>query len=279
MNRRALLRLLAASAPAASGIGLWPSRLLAEAQGAGLIAANVCSLMPEVTEGPYYIDPGLVRSDITEGLPGVPMTMRMQVVTADCEPIKGARVDIWHCDAQGNYSGFAAQGSDGTNDTEDQTFLRGTQLSDDQGQVGFQTIYPGWYRGRTTHIHFKVFLDQANVLTGQIFFADALSQYIFDSAPDYARSGERDTFNRTDNIAAEAGDGAYAHVAEQPLGYDAALVIGVSPDAVSTASGHPTGGPPPGPPPGGDGPPDAMRQDRGGESLSDPASLIPPFQS
>lgn len=245
-HRRDLLKLLAVAGPAAAGVGIWPVALRAEAASAGLIAPNVCALMPEVTEGPYYIDPELLRADIREDRMGIPMTMRFQIVDASCAPVAGARVDIWHCDAQGNYSGFAGQGSDTTEDTGGQTFLRGTQTTDDRGLVAFRTIYPGWYRGRTTHIHFKVFLDDATLLTGQAFFPDALSQYLFDNAPDYAgRSAPRDTLNATDGIAAQAGEGAYVHIAEQAGGYDAALVVGVSRDARSGEGRGPAGDPPP----------------------------------
>lgn len=232
-NRRELLRLLAASAPAVAGIGLWPSSLLAEAEGAGLIAANVCRLTPEATEGPFYIDPHLVRSDIREDRGGVPMTMRVQVVTGDCRPIKGARVDLWHCDAQGNYSGFASQGS---HSTRGQTFLRGTQISGDVGEVAFQTIFPGWYRGRTTHMHFKVILGRDAVLTGQIFFPDSLSQYVFENAAQYGRNSAQDTTNADDWIAIEVGEGAYASVRERSDGYDASLVVAVDYDSQQAAS-------------------------------------------
>lgn len=272
-NRRDLLKVLAASGPAVMGFGMWPTALRAEAAAAGLISPNVCTLLPEVTEGPYYIDPGLVRADIREDRAGIPLTMRMQVVDAACAALEGARVDIWHCDAQGNYSGFAGQGSDTTADTSDQTFLRGTQMTDAQGLVAFQTIYPGWYRGRTTHIHFKVFLDQATLLTGQIFFPDALSQYLYDNAPDYGgRSDQRDTLNAGDSIAAQAGEGAYAHIAEQSAGYDAALVVGVSREARSdqTQAGRPQGGPAPS---GGAGGPAGGPSE--GAASFDPAKLIP----
>lgn len=251
-TRRALLASLAAS-PAVM-LGARPS--LAQetaAAGAGLISPNVCMLATEVTEGPYYIDPELVRSDITEGKEGVTLEMVIQVVDAACQPLAGARVDIWHCDAQGNYSGYANQGSDGTLDTSAETFLRGTQLADDQGVVTFRTIYPGWYRGRTTHIHHKVFLDETNVLTGQIFFPDALSQYLYDNVPPYNdRASARDTVNSNDGIAKQAGEGAYAGLREAGDRYVATLVIGVDPTAVSEGGGP---GGPGGPPPGGDGQP------------------------
>ncbi len=259
-SRRALLTGLAVSPIAVAGIGSFSGTARAQAQAAGLISPNVCMVMPEVTEGPYYLDEQLVRADITEDREGVPMRLRLQVVTADCTPVEGARVDVWHCDAVGNYSGYATQGSDGTNDTSEQSFLRGTQMTGADGVAEFRSIYPGWYRGRTTHVHYKVFLDERTVLTSQIFFPDALSQYLFQSvAPYNDRSGaERDTMNSNDGIAKQAGEGAYAAIREQYDYYDAALVVGIDPEATSSESGMGAGGPAGGPPASGerqDGPP------------------------
>ena len=251
-SRRGLLRALAA-APVAATFPMAVRAQDAAASAAGLISSSVCLVMPETTEGPYYIDPELVRADIREDKTGVPLAMKIQVVDANCQPIAGARVDIWHCDAQGNYSGYANQGSDGTLNTEGQTFLRGTLIADDSGIVDFTTIYPGWYRGRTTHIHYKVFLDETTVLTSQIFFPDALSQYLFENAADYVRDGTRDTVNKNDSIAQDAGDGAYCYIKEQSDGYVAALVVGVNPDAVSSEGAM--GGAPMSPPPDGGQPP------------------------
>ncbi|MGE4324361.1 MAG: intradiol ring-cleavage dioxygenase [Sphingobium sp.] len=197
----------------------------------GLISGNVCAVMPETTEGPYYIDPKLVRRDITEGRPGLKLRMQLQVVTADCLPVANARVDIWQCDARGDYSGYADMGPDRANDTTGQTFLRGTQMTDGNGIVAFDTIYPGWYRGRTTHIHYKVFLDRKTVLTSQIFFPDALSEYIYLKNPAYARDETRDTVNGVDGIAGQAGQGAYCAIREQKTRYVAALVVGIDPKA------------------------------------------------
>lgn len=253
-TRRNLLAGFAASPVAATGVGVFPKAARAEARAAGLITPNVCMMLPDVTEGPYYLDDNLLRTEIAEDRDGVPLRLRMQVVTADCEPIAGARVDLWHCDAQGNYSGFAKQGGAGPEDTSDATFLRGTQITGDDGVAAFRTIYPGWYRGRTTHIHYKVFLDKATVLTSQIFFPDALSQYLYQAVPPYnARDDERDTTNGNDGIARQAGEGAFAAVREQQDHYDAMLVVGVDRDAVSSdaTSGGPgeeqpegMGGPP-----------------------------------
>jgi protocatechuate 3,4-dioxygenase beta subunit len=230
-TRRALLACLAASPAVMLGTRPLAAQQTAAAA-AGLISSNVCLLATGTTAGPYYTDPGLVRSDITEGKDGVAMDMVIQVVDASCQPIAGARVDIWHCDALGNYSGYANQGSDRTLDTSAETFLRGTQMADEQGIVTFKSVYPGWYRGRTTHIHHKVFIDETNVLTGQIFFPDALSQYLYDNVPPYNdRRAARETMNGNDRIAEEAGEGSYAAVREAGDRYVATLVIGVDPEA------------------------------------------------
>lgn len=232
-TRRALLAALAAAPAAMLGTRATLAQEAAAAK-AGLIAANVCLLGVETTEGPFYLEPSLIRRDVTEGRPGAALELAVQVVDAACRPMPGARVDIWHCDALGNYSGYAHQGSE---NTSGQTFLRGTQMADARGIVTFSTIYPGWYPGRTTHIHHKVFLDRRNVLTGQIFFPDALSQRIYGSVQPYSsRGAERDTFNEGDGIARRAGRGAFAAVEAEGDRYRASLVIGVDPDAVSRSA-------------------------------------------
>ena len=279
-TRRALLASLAASPAVMLGARPTVAQETAAA-GAGLISPNVCMLATEVTEGPYYTDPELVRADITEGKEGVALEMTIQIVDASCQPLPGARVDIWHCDAQGNYSGYANQGSDGMLDTSAETFLRGTQVADDRGIVTFQTIYPGWYRGRTTHIHHKVFLDETNVLTGQIFFPDALSQYLYDNVPPYNdRTSARDTVNANDFIAEEAGEGAYAGVREAGNRYVATLVIGVDPTAVSEGGrpGGPGGDGQPGEPPPEGGPPPGQGEAPPGQpggAAAEPTTLVP----
>lgn len=207
-----------------------PTALRAEADQAGLISTDVCMLQPELTEGPFYIDPDLIRSDITEGRAGLPMTLRLQVVSADCAPVAGARVDVWHCDAQGGYSGVENLG--GGPDTRGQTFLRGAQVTDAAGVVAFQTIFPGWYPGRTTHAHYKVILAGGAVLTSQIFFDEAVTQSIYDDHAAYARPTARDVANEDDTIAGRAGSGAYARVrmTEPDGAMEAALVVGVAPE-------------------------------------------------
>jgi protocatechuate 3,4-dioxygenase beta subunit len=205
-----------------------------------LMDADVCVIVPEVTEGPYYFDPALLRTDITEGRPGVPLTLKMQVVDQTCNPIANARVDVWHCDAAGIYSGY--------NGYEGETFMRGTQIADADGMVTFATVYPGWYRGRTTHIHFKVFLDETTVLTGQIFFPDDVSEQVYATVAPYTARPNRDTFNDEDRIAQQAGAASVASVEQTAEAYAAALIVGVDPSAVSTGQigfrGGPGGTPP-----------------------------------
>jgi protocatechuate 3,4-dioxygenase beta subunit len=236
-SRRRALTLIAVTA--AGGIFL-PQRLFAQGAGANLLpGADVCVLVPEVTEGPYYFDPALVRNDITEGKPGAPLLVRLQVVDAACQPQANARVDIWHCDASGLYSGYANQTGGVT--TVGETFLRGTLFTDGNGTVEFASIYPGWYPGRTTHIHFKVFLDERNVLTGQIFFPEDLNNAIYASHPDYVRTATRGTFNANDGIARQAGEASIAAMTQDGETYLAQLIVGIDPNATSAGFGAPGG--------------------------------------
>lgn len=261
VSRRAALAGLAGSAAVVAGGGHAAAAASSEPATSTPVpgSANVCRMMPRMVEGPFYFDPDLVREDITEGRPGVPLKLLLQVVEgATCQPIPGARVDVWHCDATGQYSGYDGQGDDRGISTKGEKFLRGTQTTNAAGEVAFKTIYPGWYRGRTTHIHFKVLLDENAMLTGQMYFPDALSEYIFTTiAPYTERAAKRDTLNSTDWIAGADGDHvSFASIREEADAYVATLVIGVD----RAAGPEPTGfGRPPGPPPGGPGgPPPGM---------------------
>src|SRR5258707_51779 len=123
-----------------------------------------CILTPASVAGPFYFDPKLERADITEGHPGAPLRMRFMVMdAATCVPIPRARVDVWHTRADGFYSGYPGQGDNRRIDTTGGTFMRGTQFSDAHGETEFRSVYPGWYRGRTTHVHFKIFIDDRNM--------------------------------------------------------------------------------------------------------------------
>jgi protocatechuate 3,4-dioxygenase beta subunit len=161
-----------------------------------------CALYPQQTPGPFYLDLDLVRSDITEGKPGTLLTLEIQVVGESCAPIRDAIVDVWQCDAAGVYAGFAGQL--GGLDTTGQTFLRGSQITDADGRAVFKTIYPGWYPGRTTHIHFKVHLSPTSEVTSQLYFPEDVTTGVYQSPP-YAARGQKDTSNAADGTAQMGG--------------------------------------------------------------------------
>src|SRR6185295_11882340 len=157
--------------------------------------AVTCVLTPEQTEGPYYIANEKVRRNITDGRRGTPLTLRATVVDAStCKPIKGAAVDIWHCDAGGVYSGFGQGASS-------RTFMRGIQRTNANGLALLKTVYPGWYQGRTVHIHVKVHVGGNVVHTGQLYFPDSLTDKVYRKAPYKSRPG-RTTRNANDFVFA-----------------------------------------------------------------------------
>ena len=177
-----------------------------------------CILSPEQTEGPYYIDIDRVRSDITEGRPGAPLELTLNVVDGNsCEPISDAAVDIWHCDAEGVYSGV--QGNDGT-------FLRGIQMTGSGGEAVFRTIYPGWYTGRAVHIHVKVHVGGTETYTGQLYFDEAVTEAVYATTPYSARPGP-DTPNESDGLFAQGGDQTVVKVSPEGDGYDGVVTLGV----------------------------------------------------
>ncbi|MDD0811959.1 intradiol ring-cleavage dioxygenase [Curvibacter sp. RS43] len=189
--------------------------------------ALVPRLTAGTTEGPYYSGPGPVRSDISEGLPGVPLEVRFVVVDQTALPFAGALVDLWHCDARGVYSGYAGQGDQGDVDTRGRSFLRGRQATDRNGVAAFRTIYPGWYPGRTTHLHFKIWNAENTVLTSQFFLPDALSEYLYTQLDDYRRGRLRDTLNSTDGIALQVGNSLLGSVREEREQYVVTLAVAV----------------------------------------------------
>jgi len=184
----------------------------------------------QAAEGPFYIEETLERSDISDGQPGIPLELGLEVVEArNRSALSGARIDIWHADAAGCYSGFQGQGDERAISTVDQRFLRGTQFADAAGKVRFVTIYPGWYAGRTAHIHFKVFVDDKTVSVGQIYFPDDLNRFVFTTVPPYStRKRRRDTLNRKDQVLASTGGrDAFATVDVAPDRLIASLTIAV----------------------------------------------------
>jgi hypothetical protein len=172
-RRRALVGL---SGLALAAVGVSP----AAAQGPGS-----CVLTPEAGEGPFYLDPKLIRADITSGQTGAPLQLALQVVRAgDCATLTNARVDVWHADALGLYSGYDKQSGVGgisTKPAVGQQYLRGTQFTDQAGNVRFRTIFPSWYGGRTPHVHFKVFLGGNEVVASQIIQTPKLIAILYES--------------------------------------------------------------------------------------------------
>jgi protocatechuate 3,4-dioxygenase beta subunit len=181
-------------------------------------------LSPEETIGPYFIDVGLARSDIREDQEGVELRLAITLVEADsCTPIRDAVVNVWHASAVGLYSGFANQ--PGGIDTTGATFLRGFQMTDANGRAEFTTIYPGWYMGRTVHIHVRIHLDATTVLITQLYFPEAVTDVVHAQSP-YASHGRRDTSNAADSIGRNDLDELLLDIAEDGGGYAAALVLG-----------------------------------------------------
>src|SRR4030095_6178849 len=191
--------------------------------------ARSCVLTPDAGEGPFYLDPKLVRSDIVSGQPGVPLQLALQVIRAgDCATLANARVDVWHADALGLYSGYENQSGVGgvsTKSAVGQQYLRGTQFTDNTGNVQFRTIFPSWYGGRTPHVHFKVFLGGNEVVASQIFFPDEISKEVFAEWDPYrAHASKRRTFNTNDPIP----QGVHSEVSRSGRSFAARAVLVVA---------------------------------------------------
>jgi protocatechuate 3,4-dioxygenase beta subunit len=220
-RRSSLVRLggLVATAVGAGGLKIEAS----EGAGPAAVASGAlsCVLTPEQTEGPYYIPNEALRRNITEGRPGAPLQLRAFVVNAStCKPIRSAAVDIWHADAGGVYSGF---GSGAAN----RTFMRGVQRTNAKGLALFRTVYPGWYQGRTVHIHVKVHIGGNVVHTGQLYFPDTVTDAVYRNAP-YSSRGNRDVRNAADSIFRNGGSKSLVNVKKNSSGlYVATIMMGV----------------------------------------------------
>jgi len=261
--------------------------------------AEVCKLMAEQEVGPYYVAGEMLRQDIVEGKAGVPLALRIAVLDVrTCKPLPGAAVDIWHCDALGVYSGYTKQsrmqggpggpppgfdpnrqgpppgpppgggpggGPPESHPTDKLTFLRGIQMTDAEGAVRFRTVFPGFYMGRTNHIHFKVRLGgHAEGKTyaaghtshiGQVFFPEDFAVKLMEQEPYSKHKIHRTTQAEDDVFNDQHGELSIARLT--PLsaggGYEAELVAAVDPTATPGPAGR-RGGPgggPGGPPPSG----------------------------
>lgn len=197
-----------------------------------------CVVRPQQTEGPYFVDEKLNRSDIrldpSDGSmkQGVPLRLALHVYRVDggsCTPLPKALVDIWQCDALGAYSDVLDWvGS--FEDTRGKKFLRGYQVTDASGKVEFMTIYPGWYPGRTVHIHFKIRTDPATEpgreFTSQLYFDDSLTDQVHEQSP-YAAKGRRTTTNTADGIFRRGGSQLMLNLVKDDQGYTGTFDIGI----------------------------------------------------
>lgn len=160
-----------------------------------------CVLATSATEGPCTEAADQVRQDISEGYTGLPMRLALRVVDASCNPIAGAKVKVWHTQITGSYSGDTPNNNMCLKSSSEQTkhYFRGVQTTDDAGRVDFDSCFPGWYRGRTVHIHFTVTANGKS-FTSQLVFDQDLVSEIFTTHAEYTSYGLPDTENETDNV-------------------------------------------------------------------------------
>jgi protocatechuate 3,4-dioxygenase beta subunit len=155
------------------------------------------------TPGPCHVNDIPARQDVTEGKAGLPLRLAVRIVhAADCRPVENADIEIWHTDHRGIYSGREAADMCTLDDAEAISGLafRGRQLTDAAGQASFLTVYPGWYRGRTPHVHCRIIVEGRELLVSQIYFDDALSDIVYGGHPDYRQRPPRDTRNDEDGL-------------------------------------------------------------------------------
>lgn len=185
-------------------------------------SAAACVVTPSETAGPFPSITLPVRSDVREDRTGLPLTLALTVVNAgaNCAPVTNASVEIWHCDAAGNYSEYGNLTSS--------TWLRGIQPVDSSGVARFTTIYPGWYAGRATHIHIEVFLNNRSVRTSQVAFPEEINSAVYATGV-YASKGQNPTKNANDGIFADGVTSELATLAgSTSSGYSAMFQVGIT---------------------------------------------------
>jgi protocatechuate 3,4-dioxygenase beta subunit len=230
LTRREALALIGASGAALCGGAFTTRAATGDVPG--------CVVRPAQTEGPFFVDGELERSDIRFDArggnvrPGTPLRLRFNVARmggASCTPLAGAQVHVWHSDAGGAYSDTGVRRVTGTSTQ----FLRGYQFTDAAGAAQFLTIYPGWYGGRTAHVHFKIRLPAAPAsntrsleFTSQLYFDDALSDRVFAAAP-YTSHGKRDLRNADDFLYRSGGKQLMLELQPEGPGYVGVFDVGV----------------------------------------------------
>lgn len=238
LTRREVLALLGAA-----GAGVVASRVKAQPAGAVTALAGgtewvpACVVTPAQTEGPYFVDEKLNRVDIrsdpgtgklSEGAP-LDLELRVyRVANGSCQPMSGAMVDVWQCDAMGIYSDV--RDMNGLFTTSGQKFLRGHQITDAAGVAKFTTVYPGWYQGRCVHIHFKVRTSAGGrnlEFTSQLYFDDAFTDRVLANAPYTSKTGAR-TLNERDGLFRQGGRQLMMAVSEKGSAYQGSFDIGMT---------------------------------------------------
>jgi protocatechuate 3,4-dioxygenase beta subunit len=233
MLRKRIERRQALKAMGGAGIGLafgcgsdtgtGPSSTTSARGGAGPTSTNgTCAVTPTETVGPFPSLRDMVRSDVRETKTGAVLTLAIKVVNANssCAPVSGAAVEIWQCDAVGNYSSYGSQAG--------QTYLRGVQTTNASGEVTFTTIYPGWYQGRATHIHAEVKIGGRSVKVTQIAFPELINDAVHATGV-YASHGRNPTTNLQDGIFADSLSAELVTPVGSPAaGYAAAFQIGIA---------------------------------------------------
>src|SRR5215203_4204987 len=190
-RREALAAMGAASAAIALGYGDSPTSPSTTTSSGSTTTSSTnaaCAVTPTETIGPYPSLTDLFRSDIREGKQGALLNLTIKVVNVSggCTPVAGANVEIWHVDAAGNYSQYGTQTS--------QTYLRGIQTTNANGEVTFTTIYPGWYQGRATHIHLEVTINGVSRKVTQMAFPESVNNAVHSSGV-YASRGKNPMTN------------------------------------------------------------------------------------
>jgi protocatechuate 3,4-dioxygenase beta subunit len=220
---------LTSASPTAAAQQTSAAATTAAAASSAATALPSCIVRPALTEGPYFVDEKLDRSDIRSDpatgavRPGALLTLNFlvsRVSGSACTALSGAVVDVWHCDALGAYSDVDS--------TRGQKFLRGFQTTDASGTAKFTTIYPGWYQGRAVHIHFKIRPTTSSEFTSQLFFDDALSTQVFAQMPYSEKGTQGITRNSADGIFQQSGGKLTLSLTKNGDAYAATFDIGLA---------------------------------------------------
>lgn len=221
--------------------GLAGATAVAGGSGASLLKAaappNACVLIPTETIGPFPLDlsanPAFFRQDVRENKTGALLRLKLRIVGANnCLPMANVRVNIWHCDKDGLYSGYNQFGNPGQSGL---TYLRGFQFADVNGEVEFITIFPGWYNGRICHIHFQVYVSSIYAAISQLTFPLALKNQIYEDYSNlYTKGADPLTFQQ-DNFFSDGYAFQLASLNYDPTtgGYKSALEVSILGNGIS----------------------------------------------